>query len=167
MVNAVFETGERLNFRKADLLKWRETYAEKMCENGVEMVANQRMELSATRPYTMGPAGTVAHSRAAASNGKLIAAKWQKTAIVLRGIDAPAAAAHRAVQFADVLQSSEQQKQAGISSAHGQTPPSQPSRFNQTDKTVKGFSEIHEKMAEVNYSLETIRETPGQSAEEL
>lgn len=129
MVSAVSETGERLNFRKADLYKWRETYAEKMQERGIEMVATNRMDMASSRPFNMRQAGAVARNqkdsryrisegtkqrvsakreqiiepKTAVANGNGIAAGWRDTAAVLYGLNAAPASIERAQGFANVV----------------------------------------------------------------
>lgn len=126
MVSAVSASGDRLAFRKADLLTWREAFAEKMRENGVEMVATRRMDMGATRPYTMRHAGAVernkddpryrissktaarvANKRAAVmepktlvANGDAIARGWKQSAVVLQGAGAAQTAVDTANRFA-------------------------------------------------------------------
>lgn len=59
IVQAVSNVGERLNFKKADLYEWRETFAEKAREQGVAMVSTRRQEHAKSRPFTKEHAGAL------------------------------------------------------------------------------------------------------------
>lgn len=109
MVLSRSELGGTLRLTKPELYDWRETFAEKARENGIDMVATSRMDLAASRPYNMRQAGAferaqrdprysvsqatinrVENKRAAvielktvAANGGLITARWAASAVAL------------------------------------------------------------------------------------
>jgi hypothetical protein len=51
-VRSESSTGRRLNPRKADLRRWRETFAERLREYGIEAEASSRLTRSATKEYS-------------------------------------------------------------------------------------------------------------------
>ena len=138
MVQARSDEGDRLKFYKADLVKWREAFAEKARERGIAMVATKRFDHVATRPFTKEHAG--AYNRAKSdpryrvnretvqrveakkakeidrellvANGAAIGGAWQRTATMMRaaGISGPVLAA------ADTLATSMNERGQGADS---------------------------------------------------
>jgi len=63
MILARSETGLLLHFSKSDLYNWRAAFAEKAREQGIAMVATNRMDLAASRPFSMRQAGAYERSK--------------------------------------------------------------------------------------------------------
>ena len=63
MILARSETGRQLHFSKSDLFNWRTVLAEKAREEGIAMVATSRMDLAASRPFSMRQAGAYERSK--------------------------------------------------------------------------------------------------------
>lgn len=110
MISARDDIGKALRLTKPELYEWRERFAAKAREQGIAMVATNRADLAATRPYSQAQAGAYERGRsdsrylntpavskrverkragvadsASLANGNLaLAPKWQATAGALK-----------------------------------------------------------------------------------
>lgn len=110
MILARSELGGQLRFSKPELYEWRANFAEKAREQGIAMVATNRMDLAATRPFNARQAGAYERSKretrysvdtaiaqrveakrggliepkTLAANGTAIASGWKASAVALQ-----------------------------------------------------------------------------------